>query len=836
MRRYGRFCLLAILLIIAIYFTLPILFSRMESWLEQLQVGHAHTVSTTASTSIVYSIRPKQWLKFALAEQSSHLRIISNAHIKLTDTIVQNPYWTYAISYELLDKKNTMLAKGVYHQYSRVTVFKDTQGELVNNNYYTNKNIVPLDGRAILLGLRTMENAAFLRISLDTINSAVFEAAVRVYVPAKISEHELATSWQRLSQPEKENMAKNSIYPATLLSVNEKRNLLKHQWQAVGPMGIGGRSYQSNTLYTLKEKYVEQELQEIVKLAAGLQADSQHHATIPIPEQGGQLAVTLKALDGSALTSPVALKLQWFGRDKEQNWQQQTGWPIDKDSLDYNIDGGLLVIQPSSPVIVNAYLTTATETKRDISDALLATKAYLTSFGIDFNVLNFQGSPTAMRVDVRRLLTKSITPQDERISYQWLNDKQQIIGQGELSALEQPSLFDRVGNITEGNNISDPLSYYFHLPPQVTRLRLVSSTPGLLVSAYNQPDGFTKTQRIPEDAYVATDAAKASGDQQLSWFPLRAVNDKSLTQQQGVLWVSGQHRPPEDTPDVLAGKYLWQDFLPEGETAAHYVLTDYSINAKGGEEPHTQALANVYCALEAKRDTPITLNATAGLRSVSPELIYLRNEKTPFTAELYLNKKKTLTKDLIGQQGVMRLPEIPLGNQILRLNTNSSGRWLMNYQAQCKGEQYLKRRVFALTANAGLNFIVPHAPEDEVLLARLYSPQNTVERSQIKVDIVRTQNPSSPPASVTSSWTYKNRLYDIRPLPTKAMPVLNTQGQALGNGERFAIPLNNDLPAGTYQVRLTLAKGAAGFIMLSQIKAGVHGQRRFFRENGFEAH
>ena len=835
MRRYGRFFMLLILLIAVTYFTLPILHSRTQAWIKRLQVSDVHTVSTTASTSIVYTVKPKQWLKFVLPEQSSHLRILTNVHITQADMTTQNPYWAYAMSYELLDKKNTVLAKGIYHQYSHVTVYKDAQGGFVNNNYYANKNIIPLDARGILLGMRTMGNAAFLRVSLETINPAVIEAAVRVYVPMKINEHELATSWQRLSLAEKENMAKNSIYPASLLSTEEKRNLLKHQWQAVGPMGIDGKSYQSSTLYTLKEKYVEQELQEIAKLAAGLQAAPEHHAVIPIPERGGQLAITLKALDGSALASPVALTLQWFGRDKEQHWQQKTGWPIDKDSLDYNIDGGLLVIQPSSPVIVNAYLTTATETKRDISDVLLATKTYRTSFGVDFNILHFQQASTAMRVDVRRLLTKTTTPQHETIGYQWLNDEQKIIGQGELSALEQSSLFDRVGNITEGNNVSDPISYYFHLPPQVTRLRLASSAPELLVSAYNQPDGFIKTQRIPEDAYVANDANKTPGDQQLSWFPLRATNDKNLTQQQGVLWISGQRRPPEDNPDLLAGKYLWQDFIPEGEIAAHYVLTDYSIDAKDGEEPHTQALANVYCALETNRDTPITFNAPAGLRSVSPELIYLRKEKTPFTAELNLNQKKTLTMDLIGQQGVMRLPEIPLGNQILRLNTNSSGRWLMNYQAQCKREQYLKRRVFALNSNTVLNFIVQHAPEDEALLARPYSPQNTVERSQIKVELVGTQNPTSPPASITSNWTYTNRLYDIRPLPTKAMPVLNTQGQALSNGERFAIPLNNDLPTGTYQVRLSLAKGAAGFIMLSQIKAGVHGQRRFYRENGLEA-
>lgn len=828
MRRYGRYCLVLVFIVAFAWLSLPVFFSQVQAWFKHFQAADLLTLSATASNSLVYPVKPKQWLKFELPEDSLQLRIITNAHIRRSEALTLNPNWAYAIHYELLDKKGAVLATGVCHQYSHLTTYKDAQGGLVYSNYYSNKELVPLDGRLILLGLQGIKGAAFVRLSLETNNPAIIETAVRVYIPIKISEHQLASSWLRMSQAQKDNLTKNIIYPASLLSETEKTNLLKHQWQAIGPMGIEGKNYKTLTLYTLKDK--EQDRQDELMLAPGLQADAQHYGVIPIPEHGGQVTLTFKALDGSALAAPEAINLQWFGRSKEQRWQQNATWSKDSGSLNYNLEGGLLVIRPSAPVIVNVFLTTATETKHDITDALLSIKTYIASFGVDFAVLNYHQQPAALRIDVRRLLTTSQAPQQEHVRYQWLNAKRQIIASGELSALEQPSLFDRVGNITDPNNVSDPISYYFHLPAQVTGLRLLSSDPALLISAYNQPYGFTKWQRIPEDAYVANDATKDALDLQLTWFPLRAINDKSLTQQQAVQWLSGQYHPPEDNPDILAGQYLWQDYIPQANVAARYLLTDYT-----GDEPRTDALANVYCDLAVNRDTHVTLSAFGGLRSISPELVFLRADESPFNADVYVNQQKTLTMNLIGQQGIMHLPETALGNQRIRLNTNSGGRWLMNYQAQCAGQKYLKRRVFTLNAGSALDFMVQHAPEDEVFSARLYSPNNTVDRSQIKVDI-EAMTATVPTATVSTNWTYKNRLYDVRPLPAKAMPILYAQGQAVTNGERFSIPLNSDLPAGAYRIRIALAKGAAGYIMLSQIKAGVHEQRRFYRESQLEAH
>lgn len=822
MRRYRRFLLALTLLAACSILITPLLWTQVHAWITHLQAINVHSLSSTASSSLAYPVTAQQWIKFALPEDSSQLRIITNAHIQRTEAATVDPNWNYALQYELLDKKGALLKTGVYHQHSHLSTYKDAEGQQIHGNYYLNKDLVALDGRLILLGLQGLKDLAFLQVKLQSNHPAITETAVRVYTPTKIADHELATAWLRMNQAQKDNLAKNSIYPSSLLSASEQANLIKHQWQPLGPMGIEGKHYQTLTLYTLKD--LEQEnLDEFIP-ASGLQADAQHYGVIPIPEHGGSIALNFKALDGSVLTAPVPFNLQWFGRDKQQRWQQDAQWNTDTASLDYQLDGGLLLIRPESPIVINASLTTATEPKRDITDSLQSIKVYLSSIGVEYGVLHFRQQPATLRIDVRRLLTGTGTPKHEAVHYQWLNDQQQIIADGELSATDQPSMFDRPGDITENENISDPTSYYFKLPPQVSRLRLTSSDPALLINAYNQPYASIKSQRVPEDAYVANDKQ----DLQLSWFPLRALNDLSLMQQQAVRWLSVQYRPTDDDPEVLAGRYLWQDYVPQGSVSARYLLSEFT-----GEQVRSDALANLYCDIPVNRDALITLSALDGLANVSPELIFLRNRTAPFSAELFLNRQKTLAFNSIGQQGITHLPGAPLGKQLIRLNTDSGGRWLMNYQAQCAGEQYLKRRVFALNSSATLDFVVDHAAEDEAYSARLYSQSDSSERSQIKVDIEAMNSTAASPA-LTTSWTYQHRVYDIRPLPTKAIPVLYSQGLSLSNGERFTIPLNSDLPAGAYHLRIALTKGQAGYITLSQIKAGVHQQRRFYRENALE--
>ncbi|MBK8816247.1 MAG: hypothetical protein IPN42_12465 [Methylococcaceae bacterium] len=824
MRRYGRFLAILAFCATGFWFIVPIATNYVQQWFQFVENADPHTLSTKAVNSLVYPITADKWLTFAVPEESQQLRIITNAHIKRADSLSLNPNWAYAVRYEMLDKDDHVLSSGLYHQYSRISSYKDEKGELIYNNYYANKALVPLDGRLILFGLQGMKKIALLRLKLEVTNPAVIEAAVRVYVPVKIAEQYLATEWLRMKQTQRENLAKNSIYPASLLSPSEKKNLVKHQWQPLGPTGIIEKDYRTLILYTLNDI----EADATLTLASGLQADNRHSAVIPLPEDGGDVELSFKALDGSALTTPLEINVQWFGRTSKERWQKTEIRPKDATSTKFKLTGGLLVIRPALPVIVNASLTTATEAKHDISDALLSIKAYRANIGVEFGVLHYRQQSSALRVDVRRIVDSSQSTDNEKLGYQWLNAEGQIIASGELAAPMQASLYDRIASIADGIDVTDAMSYYLQVPPEVVQIRFTANRPELLVSVYNQPYGFTKTQVIPEDLYVAHNTFKEVRDQQLSWFPLPASNEKELITQQGVQWISGQYKPPEDKPEALAGDYLWQDFIPQPPAPAEYVLTDYS-----GDEPRAEALPSIFCDLAQNRNNTVKLSAINGLQTIAPELIYLRNDIKPFKFEFIVDSEKINTMEAMGKQGVIRTPELEVGSRTMRLNTDSGGRWLMNYRSQCQGKRYLKKRVFALNSNRPLEFIVEHGSEDEVFTARFYTVSGNAERSQIKVSITPLAEIEGR-GFITESWTYTHRLYDIRPLPNSKLPVLYKQYRNMNDRELIAIPLNSDLPAGSYRIQAALVQGSPGYAILSQIKPGKHEQRRFYREVNLE--
>lgn len=825
MRRYGRILVWLAFLGVFLRVSIPVISAEIQQWLLWKKIADPNTLFDKAVNSLVYPIKPGQWLVFSVPEESRQLRIITNAHIKRGDSLRVNPNWAYAIRYEMLDTDNNVVSTGLYHQYSQVTGYRDDKGKLVYNNFYANKAVVPLDGRVMLFSLQGMKRIAVLKLKLEPVHPDINEAAVRVYVPVRIAEQQLATEWLRMKQSQRENLAKNSIYPASLLSPEEKKNLVKNQWQPLGPMGIAKKNYQMQILYTINDIGSA----PTYTLATGLQADAAHDAVIPLPEGGGEVELSFKSLDGASLVQPLVVDLEWFGRTRQEHWRKKTDWSPGMETLKYSLSGGLLVIRPSLPVIVSVMLSTVKEPKHDISDVLLSIKSYRAAIGVDFDVLHYRDQPAAVRIDARKILEPSVTSGAGKLRYQALNEAGLTIVEGALAAPVQASRYDRIASITDVLNVTDPVSYYLNLPADVVRLRFGAEDPAMLVSVYNQPFGFTKKQMIPEDLYQARSAFKEPSDKQLSWFPLPAANDQELYEQKGVQWISGQYRPPEEKPDVMASDYLWQDFMPQPIVPAYYILTDYA-----DANPRPEALPNVYCEITPNRAVPVSISAAHRLQTVAPELVYLRDSVEPFKFDLDLDGRPALMAEAIGKQGVYRLPEIPVAKHRLRLKSSGGGQWLMNYQSVCAGKRALKKRVFKLEADTPVEFTVKHGLEDDVFTARFFTLAGNDGRSQIKIDISPETAAERTGNALAENWTYTRRVYDIRPPENGLTPVMYDQKQSMNAGEQFVIPVNRDLPEGNYRIRAALAGGSPGMIILSQIKPGSHEQRRFYREDNLE--
>jgi hypothetical protein len=835
-RRHQRLVILSIILAALAWQYLPVFFVTAKAWLRYFQSSNLNTLTTAINTSKVYTLRPKQWIQFSIPEGTQRLRIITNAHIEGHQPTPPDAEWQYALHYQTLRKDGSIIEDKVYYHNSHLTAYKDDKGGTFYGNYYADSPLTPLDGRLILLGMQSLKDTAYLRLSLEANNTGINETAVRIYTPAKVAEHKLSKLWFRMSQAQKDDLVSSSVYPSTLLTETEKTNFLRNQWTPIGPSGIEGKNYASQTLYILKDIELDRLDELIVPL--GLQADNEHPVVIPIPENGGKLSLQIKAMGNSIESPAIPIDLHWYGRSAKEQWQLNPDWSNRTENLSYAVKGGWLEVRPLARVIITAFLENEAGEKIDISPKPLTTKTYLSADQVDFNLFHFKQQPTAIRVDVRQILTKGEPSPQAEVEYQWLNPQSEITASGKFAAPDQPSVYDQLSGVTEPAIVSDPQSYYLHIPANVTRLRLKSVSRKVLVNVYNQPFGFTKTQRIPEDIFIANNPQ----NWQLSWFPLKASNDKELRQLQSIQWINGQYRPPIDNSALLADDYLWQDFIPQGNVEGRYILTDYLAG-----ELREEALPSIYCHLSLNHESSANIKANGSLRSVSPELIFLRNDKGQFDFKLAIDQQTKIAGNSIGQQGNIHFPEIATGHHRISLNSRGGGRWYMNYSANCSGDQYIKRRVFALPSplvsakqkNANeteLTFVINHQPlQDEIFSVRFYSPNKTLERSLIKVRIepLTQQNTAMP--TVLNNWTFTNRLYDIRPIQDTPMPILYTQGQTMNTTEFFVIPLNSDLPGGTYRIHVALQKGPSAYITLSQVKPGLFEQRRFYRESDVQA-
>ena len=817
MRRYRRPLVLVIFVLVALYFVVPLLQHEVRSWLQRYQIAGSQTLSDSVSSSLVYPIKTGQWLTFNIPENTQQLRIISNAHIVKPDSLAVDDNWKYILRYQLLDSNGKIIMDDLYHHRSRLTSYHDQQAGMFFGNFYSGHQLTPLDGRLMMLAMAAIKQTTAVRISLVRQNHEVEETAIRLYVPAQESEHSLASRWLRMSSKRRDMLAKHSVYPATLLSATEKSNLLKHQWQAVGPTGVEGKNYVSRTLYILKEMEQEERAEAII--AAGLQLDAQHLGVIAIPEQGGNLTLKLKQLNGSPINKPTALQLNWFGPGREQRWQQQVQWIPGKSGLNYHLQGGLLQLKTFDSLIAHAFLSTDNQQNFEITPKPLMITGYLASQGVDYQVLHVQDQPSSMRIDIRRIYQQHIIASQAEIEYQLFNEQQQLVNGGTLPVNSFISSYDRLTGKQNDLNISDPVSYYLKIPNAVTQIKLVSKDSDLLVNAYNQPYQFRKSRRVPESSYVSLDKK----DWFPAWFRLRPDNEQALLKQHLVSKINVQYRPPEDDLALLAKQYMWEDYRPLEPTEARFILTALPATAY-----RDQALARVYCTFDANQLHQIKLKAYAKLSPLSAELMYIRPHKNAFNVSVFVDKKLILDMPAIGQQGAFKLPKLAQGIHQIKVLTKDSGQWFLNHVSACSSPAYLKRRVFKLK-NRQLTFLFKNDQSKErVFSGRYYTAPGISTRSVFDVDIEPLHK--HPTKLLQEKWTYLRRRYDIRPPQGENTIVLQSHGHFLNPGESFFIPFNSDMPLGQYRIKMTLRQGTPGYLSLTQVQPGAYEQRRFYKE------
>lgn len=769
--------------------------------------------------SVGFVLTEKQWLEFDIPDQQSVIRILSNASLIHEEWELEDQEYPYVIEYQLLDDDGQLLSEVLYHHRSHVSQPKEDEllGK-VPRQFYTEGELLPADGRLMMINMHGLQNPKRLRMRLHSGDPRLQDVVVRCYIRESVAEHKLAYQWARMSEKKREFLARGSIYEHALLSEVEKRNLLTNMWQPMGPIGVRGRDYHDRALYTLRDYEELPELRGDDIQPAGLWIDRWVNGIVPVPYGGGEVRLEFSPLDPEQVMDG-RVEIYWSGPGVNNRKQFEQLITQSEGHFQQVLENGILDIRSDIPLLVRAFLLEG-DTPLEITPETSYLRGYFTSSEqwVEFPIDHYEQQIMPARFDFRRSVLDPLFPDssEQDILYQILDRSGKVIRSGKLDYSFQFSHYDRSLDKESGRYLSLPQRYYFNFDKRAHKVRFRSTSP-LLVSGYSRPYELPLLIRVPKDYFGQVE------DEQPTWFVLLPANRAELELAKKNVLLRLQSAPPEDDPRLLQGEYQWQEYRPRGD----WLARDLLLPREPGLPLRSESLAAVYNAMPANQEHRITLQSEAWLKQIRPTLFYQRESATPIMLRVLLDGIEWYRAEIAQQRGELRLPTVVPGEYRLQIVAEEGAEFYLNYT---RGAAPLIKRLSNRFDASHLSFSYPKVSDGaEVLSARWHVPIEQVEPSRLEVSITLEQRLLNRPLL---GWTVHKRIYELSPNRQQDTALWGTQHQWLDGGERFFIPMDEDLPAGDYQITLRRSSGSAGYLSLSQLTPGAVESYRLFREEG----
>lgn len=773
-----------------------------------------------ARPSNAYSQQGNNWLEFQLDGNGSSVHVVSNASVQRSAVPDDAALWWYAFEYQLLDADGSLLKKGVYHHRTHVSWYREAlQGRLLTRDFFLDPQLVPADGRRMIVPLEASIRPVRLRLRVNHADPALLAVMFRVYEQETLAAHKLEYRWQRLSDSRKQSLARGNVYGPEHLRNEEKLNLLRRRWRPLGPTGIKGTDYATRKLY-VKQELPGDAIDDAV-LPYGLYVDVHTNGIVPLPEGGGRIRLQWTPVAGSDAAEPDdRLVVRWYGRNLGQRSETAVEITPGQVQLEADFGEGLLEVQSRHALVIRAFQSKH-DSLEEITPEALQLRVYRpdSSLPVEYRVDHVGEQPTPLRIDVRTVLSVNAPGVQEPVRFELLDAGGKVLSAGVLNQDAVASHHDRFARIEPDRQLSEPARNYFRLPAGVARVR-VYATGGSLISAYSRPSDLVREVRFPEDLYAARSETYHT---QPAWFVMRPANEQVLLRDLRGERLVLQQRPPVDDPQLLAGHYDWEEYHPVGSWRGRHLL----IPRDPGLPVRDLARGAVYGVLPVNREVTVELRDFEGHREIRPTLLFQRDQKQPVDIAVWLDGGSWYTTRIAGHRGQFQLPSLPTGQHRIQIQGPDDSLWFMNYTGD-HGPAYL-RRLASTVGPDGLEFKYhKQSAEREILTGQLYQTQSDRMRLHVAID-----HTSSAALQPLDDWTFVHRTYDLRAADEGRVPVLNTRAQTVDAGRRFFITLGADLPPGNYRIQIRPEQEEDAYLALYQLLPGQQLVRLFLREHGY---
>lgn len=828
MRLLGRCLLLLLLVAVGAFLYQPF---RALFQLPPPAPALVEQLGLSARPATVFFLPEDDWLTFPVISQASRLRILT--HAGATPGAPVDVPMRYVLEYELQDARGDPLHEATYVHQTRLPLPQFKGGQPVPRNLYTDRDLVVAAGQSINIQLDALPRTAFVRLRLKPLAPPLENVAVRVYYEERMAESEAAVAWERLSQAKRVRLAQGAIYPPELLTQQERLNLLKRQWQPVGP--LGARPAQG-TLFNIQGADTVLD-PGLMPRPPGLYVAPDRVGILPIETAGEYLIRFSPVLPVEHL--PALLHLQLFGEQFEPPRDVRVPLAGEPLSATRVLSAGLAVVRPNQPGILDMRPLASPDQSVLPESRYLRAWALQPALAVAFSLLPVDDVGTSLRIDLRAHGAGEPLPaaRDLQASYRLLDAEGRILEAGELNANVAPSMIDRVADTQAIADLSEPASFFLRLPRQASRIELMSQQ-RLLVNAYTRPDDLPHRTRVPQDYH----AWRGDAEAQPSWFILQpapgtlpaepenadagsadelsAPADRLVAEPERSLVLHIQSRPPERDAELLAGRYGWEALEPQLQARGAYIL----VPMRGEEQLRASGLPAYFKPLRQGVQT-VEVQAPGVARALQPQLVYLRDDAAPFTLRLRIGGE-TVRHELIGRRGTLRLPALTPGRHDVELQASAAALWLMNYRYP-DASGYLRRMAFRLDASP-LRYPVEKRDDGQLVGARFYSLGAPGTESTLRVRVLGPVPASGP----TREWTHLERRYHVAPPDEEARVgyVLGQQHERLSHGQPILMNLGSDLPNGRLNVEFSLLAGAPGYLVFHEIRPGLHERASGFHQ------
>lgn len=754
---------------------------------------------------IGYVIDREQWTTFALPPGVDQVRLILTATVVAEDAPAPGERVAFVVRGEALGSGNDVLDQFDHHFLTRRT-FGTRSQQVLPTNRYESDQLVALDRRSESFQLGSGIATSAVRFKLTEGDVRVRDVVARVYVPQRFSGSREQVTWARMTIEERRRAARASTLDHRFLSADEMRNVVRAQWQPVGPSGVENRDYRIRRVFSLDD-YDQRPLATEKQLPGDvLLAGPGRTATFALPTEAGSLRLSAAALPGAGLTrAPIvqaadpSLRL-WFypeGRLPGERWGTfRPGQPFAKD----HGGGGLLAVRSQQ-----VYTLTATYANH----TLPSTETLLPLVAATAEPLSFYIHGAADQAQPFRLNTfafsdpetgQPFTPTAKLRVVAMNGQQSKTVFNSTIAVVDSAYHFTARADFLTRVGVTDPI--YLQLPPD-TREVQVYAEPRLWVAAAVRPAGLPYTQHSD----FAEEMAENEATDIPAWFLVDAPNLADRRAQQEVRLVRHMREPRPRNALLASGNYVVVVLEPERAPLGRHIYVRQQL-----DEPYQrESAALLYSPIPANQSVqPQWLWPVSG--TAAPRLLYdvSSNNTAGQQLTLWIDEQRHQQVQVSGQ-GTVHLGPLPPSTHSLRVDAPTHAKLYLNHQMPTGS--YLLAYFAHRLAQQPLAYPVEKRDDEPLTVSgRFFSAADQPSSLRLQITPVEARR-----RQVARGYTLAERRYKLVPDPTPA--AFSLPAAALNRGTPFYATLNEDLPPGDYRISLWLDEGPAGFVRLVRLLA-----------------